>query len=36
MIMKNFNCSPVLIFILVTVSFFGMNLNAQEKKRFSA
>ena len=31
-IMKNFNCLPGLIFILVTVSFFGMNLNAQEKK----
>ena len=30
--MKNFNCLPGLIFILVTVSFFGMNLKAQEKK----
>jgi oligosaccharide reducing-end xylanase len=30
--MKNFYCIPGLIFILVTVSFFDMNLNAQEKK----
>jgi oligosaccharide reducing-end xylanase len=29
--MKNFNCLPGLIFILVTISFFDMNLNAQEK-----
>jgi oligosaccharide reducing-end xylanase len=30
--MKNFNCLSGLIFILVTVGFSGMNLNAQEKK----
>ena len=30
--MKNFNCLPGLILIIVTVSFAGINLNAQEKK----
>lgn len=29
--MKNLNCLPGLIFILGTISFFDMNLNAQEK-----
>ena len=30
--MKNLNCLPALIFILGTIGFLEMNLNAQEKK----
>jgi oligosaccharide reducing-end xylanase len=34
--MKNFNCLPRLIFIIVSVSFVVINLNAQEKKIIDA
>jgi oligosaccharide reducing-end xylanase len=34
--MKKYKCLPGLIFILITLSFFGMTLNAQEKKIMDA